>query len=117
MLTEQLEVRVIDSRENYIKVQMPITDRVKQPFGFLHGGATISLCDTAAQLGTETMTMQVFETRNINIHHLASAREGVVTAEAQLIHQGKSAFVWEINVYDERQKQLSRADCTIAILV
>lgn len=115
MLTEQLEITMIDTQLDFVKVEMPVTDRVKQPFGFLHGGATISLCEAAAQIGTKAMTQQSFETRNINIHHLASVREGFVSAEAQLIHRGKTSLIWEIIVYDEGRKQLAKSNCTIAL--
>lgn len=115
MLIEQLNLKVIESRQGYFKVEMPVTDHVKQPFGFLHGGASLCLCDTTAQLATKQLTEQSFDTRNINIHHLSSVREGLVIAEARLIHHGRTSMLWRVDVYNEEHRHISTADCTIAI--
>ncbi|WP_414046946.1 PaaI family thioesterase [Macrococcus equi] len=98
-------------------MKMPVTDIVRQPFGFLHGGATVALCETAASYGSALLIAEdeIPLGLEINANHISSVRSGEVFAHADIIHQGKSIHVWEIKVYDDAERLISTSRCTIAI--
>ncbi|WP_414044431.1 PaaI family thioesterase [Macrococcus sp. EM39E] len=98
-------------------MKMPITDLVRQPYGYLHGGATVALCETAASYGSALLIEdnEIPLGLEINANHVSSAKEGDIFAHAVIVHQGKSTHVWEIKVYDEAERLISTSRCTVAI--
>mgnify|MGYP002758088172 FL=1 len=85
-LLEVLEMEILEVSEGYAKVQMPVTDKVKQPFGYLHGGASMALGETACSVGAAHMvdTNKVIPVGlEMNTNHIRSATEGYVLS---LIH-------------------------------
>ncbi|WP_105993642.1 PaaI family thioesterase [Staphylococcus simulans] len=109
-LLEVLEMEILEVSEGYAKVQMPVTDKVKQPFGYLHGGASMALGETACSVGAAHMvdTNKVIPVGlEMNTNHIRSATEGHVYAIAKIIHGGKSTQVWNINIVDEHNQIIS----------
>ena len=109
-LLEVLEMEILEVSEGYAKVQMPVTDKVKQPFGYLHGGASMALGETACSVGAAHMvdTKKVIPVGlEMNTNHIRSATEGYVYAIAKIIHGGKSTQVWNINIVDEHNQIIS----------
>lgn len=86
-MAKTLGLRVLEESPTYVLMEMPVTDALVQPFGFLHGGATISLLESAASwaaaLGTDCATERAFGS-HIDVHHLSSATGGVVRGSATL---------------------------------
>jgi 1,4-dihydroxy-2-naphthoyl-CoA hydrolase len=104
---------------DYLKATMPVDHRTRQPYGLLHGGASLALAET---LGSVASALVVDHTKymcvglEINANHVRSAKQGFVTATATPIHLGKTTHVWDIKIHDERNKLVCISRLTVAIL-
>ncbi len=96
---------------------MPVTPQVHQPFGLLHGGASVVLAESAASLGTWLNCDPATERAvglEINANHVRAKRDGILTAEAVPLHRGRTTMVWDIRVRDEHERLVCVARCTVA---
>lgn len=109
-LMETLGIVFTEVGDDYLVATMPVNDRVHQPMGLLHGGATVALAESvasaASMLFIDTSSQEV---RGIEItaNHVRSVRSGTVTATAKAVHNGKMTQLWEIRVVDELGKLIS----------
>src|SRR5574338_427426 len=102
-LADALGIDIIELTPSRVVATMPVDDRTRQPFGILHGGASVALAETlgstAAMLccedGRATVGLE------INANHVRAVREGIVTGIARPIHLGRSTQVWEIRIESE----------------
>lgn len=114
-LIETLDIDLVDIGEDFLILKMPVTPKVHQPDGVLHGGATVALAETcgsfAAQLLLDTKN---FFVRGIEIsaNHVKSIREGFVYAKATFVHKGRTTQLFEIKVTDEEQNLISLCKLT-----
>ena len=97
---------------------MPVDARTHQPYGLLHGGASVLLAET---LGSSAGNLSVPEGKRcvgieINANHLRAAREGSVTGTARPLHIGASTQVWEIRIEDERGRLVCVSRLTLAVV-
>jgi uncharacterized protein (TIGR00369 family) len=97
---------------------MPVDHRTIQPFGLLHGGASVALAETAASVGAwlnlespDGLAVGV----EINANHLRAVRSGFVTATAKPVHRGRTLQVWQIEITDQQQRLVCTSRCTLAI--
>lgn len=117
-LIELLEMKVEAQEDGYLKMSMPVTDKVKQPFGYLHGGASLALGETACSLGSAHLidtSTYIPLGLEMNANHISSVREGVVYAEARILHQGSTTHVWDIHIKNQAGQLVSAMRGTIAI--
>jgi 1,4-dihydroxy-2-naphthoyl-CoA hydrolase len=118
-LADTLGIEMVELTAERVVATMPVDDRTRQPFGLLHGGASVALAETVASLGG---TMNVDLERNavvgieINANHLRGKRDGVVTATGTPIHLGRSTHVWHISIVDEEGRQVCVSRCTLAVV-
>lgn len=99
-----------------IVLTMPVLEEVTQPFGYLHGGATVALCETAASLGSKLLVSddEIPLGLEINANHIRSVNNGTVEVRAEIVHKGQSTHIWQMEVVQgETLISISRA--TIAI--
>ena len=99
---------------------MPVNDCTHQPFGILHGGASIALAETVASLGAANRIDRekfVAVGQEINGNHLRPKSDGIVTATGIPVHLGRSSQVWSIEIRDEAGKLVCISRCTMAIVV
>jgi uncharacterized protein (TIGR00369 family) len=92
---------------------------VHQPFGLLHGGASVALAETVASLAGSLNVDQTKESvvgLEINANHLRGKRDGVVTAVATPVHVGRRTQVWEVRITDEQDKPVCVSRCTLAVV-
>jgi len=119
-LMETLAITYIDYAEDfsYMVATMPVTPRVHQPMGLLHGGATIALAESVGSAASHFAAGEKFEARGIEIsaNHVRSIREGMVTATARIIHRGRSTHLWEIRIVDEQDRLISICKLTNMII-
>jgi 1,4-dihydroxy-2-naphthoyl-CoA hydrolase len=118
-LMTTLEIEVITATKDTVIAKMPIGPKVHQPFGFLHGGASVALAETVASLGAYLNVAQNNESAfglEINANHVRPKRDGVVTATAIPLHRGRSTHVWDIRIVDEADKLVCVSRCTVAIV-
>ncbi|PKG23557.1 hotdog fold thioesterase [Niallia nealsonii] len=98
---------------------MPVDHRTRQPFGYLHGGASVALAETVASLGAASLVdlqaKAVFG-QEINANHIRSKKDGIVTAIATVIHKGRTSMVYETKIFDEQEQLISISRCTIAVV-
>lgn len=109
-LLKTLDMEILEVRDGYTKMKMPVSDKVKQPFGYLHGGATMALGETACSVGAAHMvdTEKIIPVGlEMNTNHIRSATEGNVFAIAELLHGGRTTQVWNINLVDDNDKLIS----------
>ena len=118
-LEGSLGIRILELTEDRVVATMPVNERTHQPFGILHGGASIALAETAASLGAAgRIDRELFVAvgQEINGNHLRPKSEGVVTATAVPVHVGRSSQVWSIEIRDELGRLICISRCTMAIV-
>jgi 1,4-dihydroxy-2-naphthoyl-CoA hydrolase len=114
-----LGIRITDIGDDYLRGTMPVDARTLQPYGLLHGGASVSLAETlgsAAAMLCVDPDKEVAVGLDINANHLRAATGGVVTGTARPIHIGRTTQVWEIRVEDEQQRLVCIARLTVAVV-
>ncbi len=95
--------------KGYVEATMPVDLRTRQPFGVIHGGASLALAETVAGLGSvllcEDGEMQVG--MQVSGNHIASTPEGdTVRAQARIIHKGRSTHVWSVEIFSIKSGKL-----------
>ncbi len=118
-LSEHLGMEFTEIGDNFIKATMPVDHRTHQPYGLLHGGASVALAETLGSVGAAlTLDPEKFICvgMEINANHLRSVRSGTVTGTATPIHRGASSQVWEIRIHDDHGKLTCISRLTVAIL-
>jgi 1,4-dihydroxy-2-naphthoyl-CoA hydrolase len=96
-MSEHLGIKFTEVGEDFLKATMPVDERTRQPYGLLHGGASVALAETLGSIGsalvidTELYNCVGLE---VNANHIRSASEGLVTGIASPIHLGNSTHVW-----------------------
>ncbi|WP_348704601.1 PaaI family thioesterase [Tenacibaculum sp. 190524A02b] len=119
-LMETLEIEFTDVGEDFVTAKMPVTPKVHQPYGLLHGGATAALAETVGSCASgflfiDTKT-QIAKGLELSINHVKSKKEGVVFATAKPIHKGKTTHLWEIKIVDEENNLISIGKLTNIVL-
>jgi 1,4-dihydroxy-2-naphthoyl-CoA hydrolase len=118
-LMRTLEIDFVDVGEDFLIARMPVTPKLHQPDGVLHGGATFALAESvgsaAAYLFNKTQTPMV---RGIEMsgNHLKGISEGFVYAKAIAIHNGRTTQIWEIKVTNEAGDLISSCKLTTLTL-
>ena len=118
-LNASLGIQILEISDDRVIATMPVDERTHQPFGILHGGASIALAETAASLGAAGRIDReqfVAVGQEINGNHLRRKSEGMVTATAVPVHVGRSSQVWSIAITDEQGRLVCISRCTIAIM-
>ena len=103
----------------YLKMRMPVDERTRQPYGLLHGGASVALAETVGSVASHFVVDAdkfICVGLEINANHLRGVKEGFVTATCTPIHIGASTHVWDIKIHDEREKLVCISRLTVAIL-
>lgn len=118
-LMETLEIEFVEIGEESLTAKMPVTSKVHQPYGILHGGATAALAETVGScasaffLNTDEKLIKGIE---LTINHVKSKKEGIVFATASPIHKGRTTHLWEVKVTDEEGALISICKLTNIIL-
>ncbi len=118
-LMETLDIEYIDVGENYLMAKMPVSPKVFQPDGVLHGGATVALAESVGSAASYVfLDGQKFFVRGIEIaaNHVKSVREGEVFARATIVHKGRTTQLWEIRVTDAEDQLVSLCKLTTIAL-
>jgi 1,4-dihydroxy-2-naphthoyl-CoA hydrolase len=114
-----LEITMLEATVDRVVATMPVQPKVHQPFGLLHGGASVALAETVASLGAYLNVMDSGMGAvglEINANHLKAKRDGILTATATPIHKGRSTHVWQVEIKDEAGKMVCVSRCTLAIV-
>src|SRR5688572_4857874 len=118
-LVSTLGIEITERAKDRVVATMPVGPKVHQPFGLLHGGASVALAETVASmagwLNVDT-TKETVVGLEINANHLRAKREGIVTAVATPLHIGRKTHVWDIRITDEQGKAVCISRCTLAVI-
>lgn len=118
-LVEHLGICVVAVGEDSLSATMPVDGRTLQPYGILHGGASLALAET---VGSMAGNLCVDPARRyvvgieINANHLRTVRDGEVRATARPLHLGRRTQVWEIRIVDEAARLVCAARLTLGVL-
>ncbi len=108
-----------EAGDDWIRATMPVNEKTKQPFGLLHGGASVVLAETlgsmAGWLCVDGETEAVVGI-DINANHLRAARDGIVTGTVRPLHVGRSTQVWEIRIENPEGKLVCISRLTTAVV-
>lgn len=118
-MVEHLGIEFTEIGEDYLKARMPVDNRTKQPFGLLHGGASVSLAETLGSVAAYSVidpSKYKCVGLEINANHLRSETSGYVYGMAKPVHIGKSTQVWEIKISNEAEKLVCISRITMAVL-
>ena len=109
-LMETLEMVFVDVGDDFLSARMPVTPRVYQLDGVLHGGATVALAETVGSAAVSVLNRDVNVSTvgiEISANHVRSVSSGYVTATARPLHMGKTIQLWEIKVVDDDNNLIS----------
>ncbi|HET9817725.1 MAG TPA: hotdog fold thioesterase [Rhodanobacteraceae bacterium] len=117
-LMRALDIRITEVGDDFLRGTMPVDDRTRQPYGILHGGASVALAET---LGSTAAMLCCEDGRaavglDINANHVRAVREGLVTGTARPVHVGRSTQVWEIRIEDDAGNLVCIARLTMAVV-
>src|SRR5580700_4701915 len=104
---ELLDVEIIEAGPERVVMRLPVTWKVHQPYGILHGGVSAPL---AAEPGRSVVGIE------LNASHLRSVRDGHLTAEATPVRVGRTIQVWRISLTDDDGRAICEARCTLSVL-
>ena len=105
--------------EDYLEATMPVDNRTLQPFGVLHGGASVVLAETIGSMAGYLCLIDLQKTtvgQEINANHLRAASSGVVTGRATPIHIGRQSQVWSIEIKNEEGNLVAISRLTLAVI-
>ncbi|MDO4163844.1 MAG: Cof-type HAD-IIB family hydrolase [Bacteroides sp.] len=109
-LMGNLGIQYTYASDSRIEATMPVDQRTRQPFGILHGGATLALAETVAGLGSMIIVQpdEIVVGMQVSGNHISSAHEGdTVRAVGTLVHKGRSSHVWNVDVFTSTNKLVS----------
>src|SRR5687768_13638428 len=118
-LAEHIGIEFTSVGDDYIEAKMPVDSRTHQPFGLLHGGASVALAET---LGSVAATCCVDQARQfcvgleINANHIRGIKSGYVKGTTRPVHVGKKTQVWEIRIVNEKDELVCVSRITLAVL-
>jgi len=116
-LMKTLGIHILEASPQKVVAEMEVTPRLHQPFGYLHGGASVALAETVASIGAYLAAPEGYTSfgLEINANHLRSMQSGKVTASATPLHTGRTTAVWSIEIRDEQGRLVCISRCTLAI--
>ncbi|PWJ57413.1 1,4-dihydroxy-2-naphthoyl-CoA hydrolase [Dyadobacter jejuensis] len=119
-MSEHVGIEFIEIGKDFLVAKMPVDARTQQPFGILHGGASVVLAETlgsvASYLCLPDPSKQQAVGLDINANHIRPVSEGFVYGKAQALHIGRSTHIWEIKITNEDQKLVCISRLTVAIM-
>ena len=118
-LVSTLGIEITEFEKDCVKGRMPVDERTKQPFGLLHGGASVALAETLGSLGggkNIDLDSHAVVGIEINASHLKSVKNGWVFGEAEPVRIGKKIQVWEIVITDEIKNLICKSRLTLAVI-
>lgn len=118
-MMETLQIEYIDVGENFLTGKMPVTPKVYQPDGILHGGAMVALAESVGSTASYIfLDAEKFFVRGIEIsaNHVKSVRDGEVFATATIVHKGRTTQLWDIKIRDAEDNLISSCKLTTIAL-
>jgi 1,4-dihydroxy-2-naphthoyl-CoA hydrolase len=118
-INEQLDIQFTEIGPDYLRATMPVDRRTVQPFGLLHGGASVVLAETLGSVAAQhSVDLNKYSCVGveINANHVRSVRSGRVTGTARPLHLGGRLQVWDIRIEDEQGRLNCISRLTVSVL-
>lgn len=114
-----LGIEFLEATDTYLTARMPVDERTHQPFGILHGGASVVLAESlgsvASVLRIDSNTQRAVGVE-VNANHIRSVSSGWVYGKCTPLHLGRTTHVWDIRITDEQERLVCVSRLTIAII-
>jgi len=114
-LMETLDIRFTDVGEDFLTAQMPVTSKIHQPDGVLHGGASVALAESVGSAAVFILNKdadQMVRGIEISANHLKSVKDGYVYAKASFIHKGRTTQLLQVKITDDNENLISLCKLT-----
>ncbi len=118
-MADFLGIRFTEIGTDFLKATMPVNERTCQPFGILHGGASLVLAETLGSVAASCVidfSKQVAFGLDVNANHVKSVKSGLVTGITKPLHIGNKIHVWEIKITNENDQLVCISRITLAIM-
>ncbi len=118
-LGESLGIDITKVEDGYVEGTMPVDHRTHQPYGLLHGGASVALAETLGSVGSHFLVADQGKSAvgiEVNANHVKGKRDGIVTGKATLAHKGGRLHVWTIDIVDEDDQLIATSRLTVMIV-
>ena len=117
-LVEHVGIVITAAGDDWLRGTMPVDARTRQPFGLLHGGASVVLAETLGSMGANYVLPEGQQAvgLDINANHLRAATSGWVTGTARPVHIGRTTQVWQIDIANEAGDMVCVSRITMAVL-
>ncbi|HZY33733.1 MAG TPA: hotdog fold thioesterase [Rhodanobacter sp.] len=118
-MMEALGIRITAVGDDWLAGSMPVDSRTHQPYGLLHGGASVALAETlgsTAAMLTLDPEKELAVGLDINANHVRGVRSGTVTGTAKALHIGRTTQVWEIRIENEEGALVCISRITMAVI-
>ncbi|HEY7873402.1 MAG TPA: hotdog fold thioesterase [Rudaea sp.] len=118
-LCDTLGMRISEIGDDYLRGTMPVDARTRQPFGLLHGGASVALAETLGSMAGNLcldVNKELAVGLDINANHVRAVTSGNVTGTARALHVGRNTQVWEIRIEDDARRLVNISRLTLAVV-
>lgn len=118
-MLQHLGIEITEIGEDYIEGCMPADERTFQPFKLVHGGANVVLAESLGSIGAQLCVdsdKYYCVGQEVNANHVRGVRKGQVRGRAQLSYRGRSSQVWEIKLFDDKNKLTCISRLTVAVV-
>ncbi len=118
-LDEHIGIELTAAGPDHLEGRMPVDHRTRQPFGRLHGGASVAFAETLASISSVCVVDRAKKTvvgLEINANHIRGVTEGWVYGVARPLHLGRTTHVWDVRISDEAGRLVCVSRCTVAII-
>jgi 1,4-dihydroxy-2-naphthoyl-CoA hydrolase len=118
-MMEHLGIEITETGTDYLCGKMPVDHRTKQPYGLLHGGASVVLAETLGSIGSNILIDQsthYIVGLEINANHIKSVKDGYVFGKASIVHAGSKTHIWEIKITNEQNQLLCISRLTVMVI-
>ena len=118
-LAGHLGIVFVEVGDDFLSATMPVDHRTVQPFGLLHGGASVALAETLGSVAGHhcvDVSSEYIVGLDINANHVRSAKEGVVVGTVRPVHLGRRTHVWSIEIRDAQDRLVCISRITLAVL-
>ena len=118
-MAANMGIKIVEVGADFLKATMPVSDKVRQPMGLVHGGANVAFAETVGSIGANMLvdrTKFACVGQEINANHVRAVRDGTVTAIAKPDYIGRTTQVWDIRLYDDGERLTCVSRLTMAVI-
>lgn len=117
-LQSYLDIRIVEIGEDFLKATMPVTERTHQPFGLLHGGASVVLAEATGSMAAQMCLPEGMRCvgLEVNANHIRGVSSGLVSCVAQPFHLGSTTHVWGMSIVDSEDRLICMSRLTMMLL-